>query len=103
MKRRRVRREHPADVDPARWNRVRRRVLSRDRWRCRSCFRYGNECDHRVSIEDNGDWWAEENLQILCRTCHIRKTSAEARLRYRRNMSPQHRDWVDFTMELMTG
>jgi 5-methylcytosine-specific restriction protein A len=61
----------------ARWKRVRRRVLLRDAYTCRSCGRWGNEVDHIVPIAEGGDPWAMSNLQTLCKGCHSRKTAKE--------------------------
>ena len=70
-------RRHVAALPSRRWARVRRVVLDRDGWRCRACGRYGNEVDHVIPLERGGEPFATENLQALCRTCHIEKTAAE--------------------------
>ena len=64
-------------LDRPRWLRVRRAVLDRDGWRCRKCGRYGNECDHVVALDRGGDPYELDNLQTLCRGCHIAKTRTE--------------------------
>ena len=62
------------------WARVRRAVLDRDAWRCRSCGRAGRmEVDHVVPLRCGGDPFDPANLQSLCRRCHIEKTRAENR------------------------
>ena len=66
-----------AQLDRRRWARVRRKVLRRDNWRCRSCGKYGNECDHVVPLYKGGADYDMSNLQCLCRGCHIGKTRAE--------------------------
>ena len=71
-------RQHPAVVDPRRWQLVRRRVKDRDGWRCRKCGRAGRlEVDHIIPVKAGGDWWAEANLQTLCRPCHFAKSAGE--------------------------
>ena len=66
-----------------RWAVVRRRILDRDGWRCRECGRAGRlEVDHVEALEDGGDPWVPDNLQTLCRRCHIAKTAAENRARH---------------------
>ena len=64
--------------DKKKWSRVRRAVLERDKFRCRSCGRSSRlEADHVVPLERGGDPWAMDNLQALCRACHIAKTRSE--------------------------
>ena len=70
-------RNHRA-LDARRWAHVRRLVFDRDGYRCRACGRAGRlECDHRTPLEQGGAEWDMGNLQSLCRTCHIRKTTGE--------------------------
>ena len=65
-------------LDRPRWARVRRAVLDRDGWRCRSCGGPGAlEVDHVVPLDRGGDPYDLDNLQALCRGCHICKTRAE--------------------------
>ena len=67
-------------LNAGRWARVRRAVLRRDRYRCRSCGRAGRlEVDHIRPLRAGGDPWDPGNLQTLCRSCHVRKTAAENR------------------------
>ena len=69
---------HHARMPSRRWERVRRRVLERDGWRCRRCGKAGRlEVDHVVPVEAGGDPWDPSNLQTLCRGCHIAKSRAE--------------------------
>ena len=82
-----------------RWRRLRRAALDRDGWRCQSCGRAGRlEADHVVPLERGGEPWDPENLQTLCRTCHIAKTSAERRPG--RQSSPAVQRWVDLVADL---
>ena len=54
-----------------RWRRIRRRVLDRDGWRCRSCGKAGRlEVHHVVPVEQGGTD-APINLQVLCVSCHL--------------------------------
>jgi hypothetical protein len=66
---------------------TRKAVWMRDEGKCAICgFRCqrrnnGWHLDHiRPLIESNGDirFWQMDNLQTLCKTCHIAKTSREA-------------------------
>ena len=71
---------HHSRLHAARWSAVRRHVLQRDGWRCRSCGRAGRfEADHITPLErDPGqDPYDPSGLQTLCRSCHIAKTSIE--------------------------
>lgn len=64
------------------WRALRRRVFERDGWRCRGCGRAGRlECDHIKNWREGGAFWAMENLQTLCRGCHIEKTRREVAAR----------------------
>ena len=63
-----------------RWLAVRRRVLERDRWRCRSCGKAGRlEVDHVTPLRrDPGqNPYSLAGLQTLCRSCHLAKTARE--------------------------
>ncbi len=70
------RRHH--DLNRRRWAAVRRAVFERDGWRCTSCGKAGwLECDHIEPLERGGVPFDLENLQTLCRSCHIDKTRRE--------------------------
>ena len=74
-------RKHPCSTDRKRWNRLRTKMLDAAGWRCRKCGKAGRlELDHRQPVARGGLWWAESNVQILCRECHFAKTGAENRL-----------------------
>ena len=62
---------------PADWKFLRMMALERDGWQCVQCgSRARLEVDHKRRIVDGGSH-ALENLQTLCRHCHITKTKAE--------------------------
>ena len=65
------------------WQKLRRRILERDRGLCRVCARAGRvtlaaEVDHIVNKAAGGTD-DERNLQAICRPCHQRKTLSESR------------------------
>ena len=71
------------------WRRVRRLVLDRDGWRCRTCGKAGRlQVDHFKPLSAGGDTYALENLQALCVGCHVAKTAAE-----NRNPNPERDAW----------
>ena len=69
---------HHDRLSKRRWRPLRRRTLDRDGWRCRKCGRAGQlQVDHIERLEDGGAPWDLDNLQALCRACHIDKTAGE--------------------------
>ncbi|HLY76425.1 MAG TPA: HNH endonuclease signature motif containing protein, partial [Thermoplasmata archaeon] len=57
------------------WRRVRKSVLARDRFTCRTCGRPAVDVDHLVELVDGGSAYGPENLQALCAPCHDAKSS----------------------------
>ena len=69
---------HYANLDRKRWKLLRLRTFERDGWRCVQCGRAGRlECDHVTPLHRGGDPYSLDNLQSLCRPCHINKTASE--------------------------
>lgn len=63
------------------WRRRRAQHL-REEPLCRECIKLGiivaaSEVDHIVPIERGGAWFADENLQSLCKPCHSSKSATE--------------------------
>ena len=86
-------------VDRRRWRRVRREVLDRDGWRCRTCGRAGRlEVDHVVPLEWGGAPYDAGNCQALCRPCHFAKTAAEAAAK--RPPDAGREAWAELVAEL---
>ena len=57
-------------LDAQSYERLRRKALERDRWRCQSCGAMSNlEVHHQQFRSRSGDD-SEENLVTLCSTCH---------------------------------
>ncbi len=69
------------------WQALRETVLLRDQYQCRQCGRVvlpsDAECDHIVPLADGGADEVE-NLQTLCKDCHLEKSVSENRRRNRR-------------------
>lgn len=80
------------------WRLLRIKCLHRDKFRCRQCSAAGKlEVDHIVPLVQGGREH-EDNLQALCRDCHIRKTALE-------NTKPRTREekkWVRLVEDLVT-
>ena len=53
-------------------------MFQRDGYRCRRCGGAGAlECDHIIAQDRGGDPYQLDNLQALCRACHIKKSRGE--------------------------
>lgn len=71
------------------WEKIRKRILRRDKGLCQPCFRQGKyrpakQVDHKVpKVEGGTD--DDSNLQAICVPCHQAKTAEEA-LRARRRV-----------------
>ncbi|MFF8629672.1 HNH endonuclease [Streptomyces werraensis] len=62
---------------PKDWAKRRTRTLARDRYTCQKCgAREELEVDHIVPVSRAGSWELD-NLWVLCRPCHRRKTYNE--------------------------
>ena len=69
---------HHRRISSRQWERVRRRILIRDGYRCVRCKLPGRlEVDHVKAIDQGGDPLDPANLQTLCRGCHMEKTREE--------------------------
>lgn len=82
-----------------RWAAARRGVFERDGYRCRECGQAGRlECDHIRPLHRGGDPWVVENLQTLCRECHIHKTRSENA----RPRTPVELSWAALVEDMRT-
>ena len=64
------------------WRHLRADILKRDGFRCQRCGKYGNHSFHVDHIKpfngpDDPLRLDEENLQVLCPSCHSQKTAKE--------------------------
>ena len=84
-------------LNDRRWAIVRRAAFERDGYRCVMCGRARRlRCDHILPLQLGGDPWDMENLQTLCRACHIRKTAGENR----RELTFTEEAWNQLVAEL---
>ena len=84
---------HHLRLSNRRWAALRRAVFKRDGYRCRECGRAGRlECDHTVPLHHGGARYALDNLQTLCRNCHVEKTRRENETWH----SPEREEWRRF-------
>ena len=65
-----------ADLNSARWRRLRRHILARDGWECQTCGKLLGlaQVDHITPVVKGGAVHDPANLQALCVDCHIAKT-----------------------------
>ena len=85
-------------MNSRRWERVRRYVFYRDGYRCVMCGRAGRlECDHITPLqrEPGQDPYDVNELQALCRSCHVQKTARENR----KPLSAERLAWIDLLAE----
>ena len=69
---------HHAALNRHRWSAVRRAALRRAGYRSELSGRAGRlEVDHIVPLHRGGDPYSLDNVQVLTRDEHIRKTAAE--------------------------
>ena len=63
------------------WRRLKEKILHRDKHTCQHCKRVGGELelDHIINVAVGGDD-NEDNLQILCKECHLIKTKSESKV-----------------------
>lgn len=66
----------------AEWDRIRPRILTRDRYLCQTCLRagrvtLGNIVDHIIPKAEGGSD-DEANLEVICRAHHQEKTQRES-------------------------
>ena len=80
---------------PRQWDRIRRKVLDRDGWRCQKCGGPGKLHVHHKRELRRGGSNDLSNLKTLCRDCHIRA--------HRRPACPASARWRKLVDELMVS
>ena len=65
-------------IDPRAWELLRRQVFRAAGYRCRNCGKAARlEADHIRPLWKGGAALDVENVQALCRQCHVEKTADE--------------------------
>lgn len=82
-----------------RWKALRLQALERDGWRCVQCGAlHGLECDHVAPVRDRPDLaYTLSNLQVLCGSCHSRKTRLEVG---HKPLSPKRQEWRNLLQDM---
>jgi 5-methylcytosine-specific restriction endonuclease McrA len=57
-------------LDPERYDQLRKQVLLRDGWRCECCGTKSNLEVHHKEFRSRGGFDSEENLITVCAGCH---------------------------------
>ena len=61
-----------------RWNKLRKRRLFLDGYRCRDCGSRKNlQVHHIISIASGGEVYSLDNLKTLCKECHEERHGQE--------------------------
>ena len=91
-----ARSRHQAALNARRWAHVRKLALRRSGYRSELSGKGGRlEVHHRVSLEDGGDPYALDNLQVLTRAEHIELHRAEVLDR-----DPERAAWRRFVADI---
>ncbi|WP_371170812.1 HNH endonuclease [Aliiroseovarius sp. 2305UL8-7] len=74
-------------------------ALERDEWACVKCGRQDRlECDHIKPVRTHPELsYSLDNLQMLCGTCHARKTRIEVG---HKPLSKPRQEWRDFVRDM---
>ena len=65
------------------WKKLRRYVCESRNWTCEECGEYGDQVHHIIeitpeNINDTSITLNEENLELVCETCHNKKRNKES-------------------------
>ena len=88
-------RHSKAVIKSRRWVGIRKEALRRDGYRCVQCGKHGRlEVDHIKPVRTHPELsFALDNLQCLCKSCHMHKTRIECGYA---PISPERREWRNF-------
>ena len=78
------------------WKAVRLEVLRAAGWRCARCKSFADEVHHRIKLADGGEPFDRDNLQAICRRCHLDEHLPPAERRARR-------EWGALVRRVMRG
>lgn len=68
---------HHRTLNRARWQAARREACERAGWECERCQYPGRlEVHHKVSLQNGGAPYDQGNLEVLCRSCHMRESGS---------------------------
>ena len=84
---------HHAQLNDRLWSAARKATLSRDKWTCCECGKYGNHVHHIIELQKGGAAYALDNLVVMCRTHHSALHS--------RPQNPEVMAWLNFLQELV--
>ena len=79
-----------------RWRALRLDVLRSAGWRCRRCSRFGDEVHHIVRLADGGAAFDKDNLEPVCRLCHLDEHLHPDERRHRR-------EWRGLVRQVLRG
>lgn len=63
---------------PPGWGATRLKVIKAAKGLCATCGAKGSQVDHIVPVAEHGTW-DRDNLQFLCKPCHLIKSKEDAR------------------------
>ena len=71
-----------AGITKWQWEKIRHKIFKRFDYLCQECKRQGRviaatEIDHIKALAAGGSFTDEDNMQPLCRLCHIEKTKQD--------------------------
>ena len=79
-----------------RWRALRLEVLRGFGWRCQRCNRFADEVHHLVRLADGGAAFDKDNLQAVCRRCHLDEHLDPDERRHRR-------EWRGLVRKVLRG
>ena len=85
---------HHIKLNARQWARAEKMAKDRTGWKCERCGKRGKlEVHHTKRLHDGGDPYDPDNLEVLCRSCHIAHHRPD-------DMLPGRAEWKKFVEEL---